>query len=58
MYCLCMLYRGILVIVPRKEPLKFLKLGAHNTVAPDDQTPPSGRPDLADSGFSELPFKR
>ena len=53
-----MLCRGILVIVPRKEPLKILKLGAQKDVAPDDRTLPSGRPDSADSGFPELPFKR
>ena len=58
MYCLYVLCRGILVIVPRKEPLKILKLGAQNTVAPDDQTLPTGRPDSAVSGFPELPFKR
>ena len=58
MYCLYMLCRGILVIVPRQELLKILKLGAQKDVAPDDRTLPSERPDSADSGFSELPFKR
>ena len=58
MYCLYMLCRGILVIVPRKEPLKILKLGAQKAVAPDNRTLPTGRSDRADSGFPELPFKR
>ena len=58
MYCLYMLCMGILVIVPRKEPLKFEELGMHNTVAPDDRTPPTGRLDCAISRFPELPLKR
>ncbi len=53
-----MLCRGILVIVPRKEPLKIFELGMHYTVAPDDRTPPTGRPDRAIFGFPELPLKR
>ena len=45
MYCLYMFCRGILVIEPRKEPLKILKLGVQNSVAPDDRNPSTGRPD-------------
>ena len=58
MYCLYMLYRGILVIVPRKEPLKILKIGAQNVAAPDDRNPYTRRPVGAVSVFPELPFKR
>ena len=54
MYCLYVLCRGILVIVLRKEPLKFEELGMHYTVAPDDQRTWSGCPDRTDSGFSRI----
>ena len=58
MYCLYMLCKGILVIVPRKDPLKILKLSAQNSVAPEDRNPYTGRPNRAISGFPELPLKR
>ena len=54
MYCLYMFCRGILVIGPKKEPLKFEELGMHNTVAPDDRRTWSRRPDRTDSGFSRI----
>ena len=42
----------------KKEPLKFEELGMHNTVAPDDRTSASGRPDGTETGFPVLPLKR
>ena len=55
MYCLYMFCRGILVIEPRKEPLKILELGIQITVAPDDRTPSTGCPDSTETGFQFCP---
>ena len=57
MYCLYMFCRGILVIGPKRD-LKIVELGRDFTVAPDDRTLFTGRPDSAKTGFPVLPLKR